>query len=280
MGRYCSDMDPSPTDLLDRIVASDAAYTLARLGVIARWEGNPLGVASRQEGDAHGFQVRAIPSQWLNRVIGLRDAQADRVPAFVAWFTRYGIHARFETLPDRHGNEAAKMLGHCGFVQSGFDAMSWGVPRSLIDWGVARSGAAAIEIVETEAGIEEFLDSHLEAWAMPERTRERARRNMRGWRGLPDWTLLLARQDGMPAATAVLHVAEGIAYIADTATRPGLRNRGAQTALLRHCLNLAGEQGAELVWTRTAFNSTSHRNMLRAGLRTLCTPGFWTPVTD
>ncbi len=275
-------MDIPPDDLLDRIIASDATYTQARLGVIARWEGNPFGALTRREGEAYGFQVRAVPTPWLNRVIGLRDSQADRVPAFVAWFTRLGIHPRFEVVPGRHGNEMAKMLGHCGFVQSGFDVMTYGTPRRLVDWGVARSSVTGtpIEIVDDEDAIEVFLDAHLEAWSMPEATREGAKRNMRGWLGQAGWTLLMARHAGEPAATAVLHVADGMAYIADTATRPAMRNLGAQTALLRHCLHLAADQGADTVWSRTAFQSGSHRNMLRAGLRTLCTPGFWTPVTD
>jgi hypothetical protein len=193
-------MDIPPAGLLDRIIASDAAYTGARLDVIARWEGNPFGALARHEGDAHGFQVRAVPTPWLNRVIGLRDSQADRVPAFVAWFTRLGIHPRFEVVPGRHGNEMAKMLGHCGFVQSGFDVMTWGQPRRLVDWGVARSSTAGmpIEVVDDEDAIEVFLDAHLEAWAMPEGTREGAKRNMRGWLGQPGWTLLMARHDGEP----------------------------------------------------------------------------------
>ena len=54
----------------------------------------------------------------------------------------------------------------------------------------------------------------------------------------------------------------------------GLIAHGLQTALLDACQALA--DGSEIVWARCRFLSLRHRNLQRAGLRTLCTTGFWT----
>jgi hypothetical protein len=58
-----------------------------------------------------------------------------------------------------------------------------------------------------------------------------------------------------------------------------LRGKGAQTALLERCFTLAHEAGADVIWSRSVYLSQSHRNMARAGLRVLCTPAFWTPIS-
>jgi GNAT superfamily N-acetyltransferase len=125
--------------------------------------------------------------------------------------------------------------------------------------------------------MEGFLDCHLEAWGLPAQHRDGAKRNMRRWLGLPGWTMLLAHAAGEPAGAAVLHIADGAAYIAATATRPSQRGKGAQTALLERCFDLAHEDGADVIWSRSVYLSQSHRNMVRAGLHSLCTPAFWTP---
>ncbi|MBI1778728.1 MAG: GNAT family N-acetyltransferase [Proteobacteria bacterium] len=258
-----------PDGLIDRIIASDTAYTSARVAVIGRWPGNPYGAETRSEGGTHAFAVRGVPSPWLNRAVGFGEADADKVAGAAAWFRERGVRGCFDVMPDRHGPALAQAFGQAGFMQSRFDSVSWAAPRRA-------SPSVPIETIDSETGMETFLDAHLEAWSMPTQDRDGAKRNMQGWLGLPGWTMLLARLAGGPAGTAVLHVADGIAYIALTATRPASRRQGVQTALLQNCFNLAAEAGADIIWSRAAYLSSSHRNMLRAGLSVLCTPAFWT----
>jgi len=255
--------------LIDRIIASDAAHTAGRIEAIAADAGNPLKATMLSQGPLRAFGVPGLPTHWLNRVMGLGEAHASEVPRFAEWLRRHSINGWFEVMPDRHGPALAAALAGAGYVQTRFDQVSWARPRR-------GAPSLPVEIIATASAMETFLDCHLEAWGMPEPHREGAKRNMRRWLGLPGWTMLLARTGVEPAGAAVLHIADDVAYIAATATRPAARGQGAQTALLERCFDLAHETGAEVIWSRSLYLSQSHRNMLRAGLQILCTPAFWT----
>ena len=262
-----------PAGIIDRIIASDAAQTAGRIDAIAQDAGNPLRATMLMEGPIRAFGVPGLSTHWLNRAVGLGEASAGDVGWIAAWLRDNAANGCFEIMPDRHGPGLAAALSAAGYAQTRFDSVSWGVPRR-------GRPALPIQTIATEAEMEVFLDCHLEAWGMPERVRDGARRNMRRWLGRPGWTMLLARLGDTPAGAAVLHTAERIAYIAATATRPSARGKGAQTALLERCFDFACEAGADIVWSRALYLSQSHRNMLRVGLRTLCTPAFWTQVSD
>lgn len=251
-------------EFIARLIASEVEYTAIRARVIGRWPDNRFGVALRQIGDAHGFQVKGVPSPWLNRVLGLEDAST--VLAWRDWFAGAGIAGRFETLPHQFSPELGHALIEAGVVPVGGDAVVCGrpAPASLIE---------PVEDAQTAAAIEVFLDTHLDGLGIPVAVRDGAKGNMRGWLGLPGWHLLLARRDGEPAGSCVLFQHDGIAYVADMATRPMFRNRGVQTALLAQCHVLAAD--AEIIWARCQFLSQSHRNLMRAGLGTVCTSQFW-----
>lgn len=260
-------MDVPPEGLIPRLLANEIAYTAARAAVIARWPGNPFGVAMRRDGAAFACQVKGVPSPWLNRAMALGEAQAGLVPDLAAWFADAGIAGRFEVTPDSPGPTLGRALVDSGLVPSDGDAMVWGLPRPGI-W------PAAVSAVEDAAAMEVFLDTHLSALGVPLAVHDGAKGNMRGWLGRPGLRLLLARRDGLPAGSCALFIADGVAYVADMATLAEHRGHGVQTALLAACHALAA--GCDVVWARCRFLSQSHRNLQRAGLRTLCTTSFWT----
>ena len=251
-------------EMIDRMVASEAEYTAIRAKVIGRWPDNRFGVALHKIGSAHGFQVKGVPSPWLNRVLGLEDAEA--VHVWHDWFANAGIAGRFETLPHQFSPELGCALIAAGLSPIGGDALVCGRPAPA-------SRIEAIEHAETSEAIEVFLDTHLDGLGVPIAVRDGAKKNMRGWRGLPGWHLLLVRRDGAPAGSCVLFQRDGVAYIADMATRPEFRNRGVQTALLAQCHMLTVR--ADIMWARCRYLSQSHRNLMRAGLELACTSQFW-----
>ena len=79
--------------------------------------------------------------------------------------------------------------------------------------------------------------------------------------------LFVAEVDGQAAATGAVHVQGGVAALHGTATRPALRGRGAQTALLAHRLQWAARAGADLATVFVTPGSPSERNVTRAGFR-------------
>ncbi len=257
----------APEGLIPRLLAQEVDYTALRAGVIAARAGNPFGAFMRRQGGVFASQVKGVPSPWLNRVIGLGEDSAGEVPGLAAWFAAAGIAGRFETTPDSAGPQLARALAEVGVLPVDGDALVWGTGRS----GPEPEG---ISLVADAADMEVFLDTHLTALGVPDAVHDGAKGNMRGWLGTPGLDLMVAWRDGVPAGTCVLYRAPGLTYVADMATLPAQRGHGVQTRLLAAAHARHGDGG--IVWARCRFLSQSHRNLQRAGLRTLCTTVFWT----
>lgn len=69
----------SSLDLVHRVSRAAAAYTLARMGVLERLPGNPVGVAIRRNANVVALMARHLPSTTFNCVIGLRPGQEDQI---------------------------------------------------------------------------------------------------------------------------------------------------------------------------------------------------------
>ena len=96
------------------------------------------------------------------------------------------------------------------------------------------------------------------------------------WLGRKGWSLFLAREGGRPAATAILYVEDKVAYLADASCDPAFRRRGLQLALLERRINEAIAAGVDFICSGAAFQSGSHRNMERAGMRLQFVRSIWT----
>jgi ribosomal protein S18 acetylase RimI-like enzyme len=86
--------------------------------------------------------------------------------------------------------------------------------------------------------------------------------------------LYVAFVEGRPAAAGALSTLDGVGHLANAATLPELRGRGAQTALIRRRIRDAAQAGCELVSAGTS-DGTSRRNLERAGLRTVYAKSAW-----
>lgn len=80
---------------------------------------------------------------------------------------------------------------------------------------------------------------------------------------------------GVPVATGLLSICEGVALLAGASTVPESRGLGAQSALLDARLRFAAEQGCDLVMMCAAPGSTSQRNAERHGFRVAYTRVKW-----
>ena len=86
---------------------------------------------------------------------------------------------------------------------------------------------------------------------------------------LPDWFHYLALVDGQPASASVLFVTERVADLFVVTTRPELRGRGAQRALIERRLIDGQQAGCDLGTSQTGVENASPRNMQRGGFRVL-----------
>jgi GNAT superfamily N-acetyltransferase len=262
-------------EAIERIIDTDVAYTLARMQVLERIPGNPIGIAYRRIGDrATALIARHLPSPSFNRVVGLRAGAERHLAEADAWYREAGALARFEMIPGHFDAALGRELARLGYCHSGFHA-ALTCPPGLAP---ADGEQVHIEAVTTAAQMEDFLRAYVAGWSLPATDHERFKANVGSWLGQPGWSLYLARQDGQPAAAATLYIHGTVAYLADACTDPAFRRRGLHTALLHRRVADARRAGADLVFSGAEFLSGSYRDMQRIGMQLLFVRAIWTPL--
>jgi len=265
---------PPSLDLVQRVTNAALAYTLTRLQVLERIPGNPIGVATRLFDGGAALMAQHLSSPSFNCAVGLRAGQADQIQPLVEWYRARGLPGAFEIAAGNHDPDLGRELARLGYFQSGFHAALIGEPGS----NAALPSPISVDTVASAIDMEDFLTAYVAGWEIPEALQDQFKANVRPWLREPGWSLYLARVDGKPAATAILFVHSGVAYLADSATDPAFRKCGLHTALLRRRLNDASAAGVDFVCSGADFLSASHRNMERVGMRLLFLRAVWTPL--
>lgn len=272
---FTSRLAPS-VDLARRVTEAATAYTVARMQVLERIPGNPIGIAYQAFDNVTALSARNLPSASFNSVRGLRAGQAHHIAPLVEWCRARGIAGRFEIAAGDDDPALGRELTRLGFFQSGFHAALISEPNLE---------APALENIRVErvasaVDMEDFLAAYVAGWDIPGAAHEQFKRNVRPWFGQNGWLLYIARVGTTPAAAAILFIHAGVGYFADSATDPAFRRRGLHAALLRRRLRDASAAGVDFVCSGADFLSTSHRNMERIGMRLLFLRAIWTPVAD
>jgi ribosomal protein S18 acetylase RimI-like enzyme len=261
-------------DLARRVDEAALAYTLARMKILERIPGNPIGIAYRTMEGATALMARDLPSESFNRVVGLRGGQAHCIQPLVDWYRERGAAACFEIAAGDYDPALGRELARLGFFQSGFHAALIGEPTDH----AALPRESSVAPVANASDMEDFLDAYVAGWGIPDASRDQFKANVRPWLGEPGWSLYVAGIAGRPVAAAILFVHSGVGYLADSATDPAFRGQGLHTALLYRRMRDASAAGVDFVCSGAAFLSTSHRNMERAGMRLLFLRATWTPL--
>ncbi len=141
-------------------------------------------------------------------------------------------------------------------------------------WMAFEHGGEPVEPSPTELRVEETNDADafelalFEGSGMPQAARGLFTRLV----GLPGWHCFVAWAGDEPAGCGALYVEGPLAWLGMAATRPALRRRGAQLAMLRARIEAARTLGAEALYTETGAAGAegpgpSYRNIQRAGFR-------------
>ncbi len=147
-------MGPS-LDLVHRVVDIDVAYTIARMRVLERIVGNPMGIDYRADGNVSALMARRVPSPAFNRIVGLRQGQADRIAPLLDWYREHGATCRIEIAAGNDDPALGREMTRLGFYQSAFHAALVGEP----DLAIATHDDTAIEPVTTADAMEAFRRS-------------------------------------------------------------------------------------------------------------------------
>jgi GNAT superfamily N-acetyltransferase len=254
--------------LVRRVERVGAAFMLAWLDGARQRPGNPSGIELAPFGGAVAASSSAAPElDFANRVYG--PLAAADVPALARHYRERGIRPWFELVPDVDTEELTAALTAVGAAQFGFHGQFVGrvEPRRRPSAVVVR------EIGDPEA--ERFSRILLRGHELPAAALPEAIANQRHWASIPGVRLFLADLDGAPVGAGALLVRDGMGYLANAATLPSGRRRGAQTALIDARITAAADEGCELVASLATFGSTSAANLQRAGLVVACTLAAW-----
>ena len=264
------DVLPS-SELIDRTLRIETSYTVSRMQVLESLPGNPVGIVFRSVGGAAvGMMAKHFPNPNFNKITGLGRGQMSEIAPLIAWCRDNGVKPRFEILPRAGDAELCSELARSGFCISEFHS-SLIRDTSPIERAVR---AGDVEQVTTPPILEEFLDAYCRGWGVPDS--EGFKNNVRPWLGRKGWSLFLAREGGKAAATAILYIEDKVAYLADASCDPAFRRRGLQLALLERRISEAIAAGVDFICSGAAFQSGSHRNMERCGMRVQFVRSVWT----
>lgn len=259
-----------PLEMVPRIRRAASAFMVGWVEGMRDLPGNPARVSVERFGGAVALACERLPDlDFVNTVHGLDPGDAERVEEVTAFYRRLGLRGWTEVAPGAEMERLLERMAAAGWAQVGFWASFHGP-------AVAPPAPAGVEVIEAgEADMAAFAHIHLDGHEVPSEDRGPDEAAVRAWFGRPGWRLYLARVDGVAAASAALTIDDGLGYLANAATLPGMRGRGCQTALLARRIADAAAAGCESVASLAEFGSGSQRNLERAGLGLACTQAVW-----
>jgi hypothetical protein len=204
------------------------------------------------------------------RVHLLNEGSLGELEAIEEWLAERELTAMFDVLPIVACRPVARALGERGYrlvawqptvyrhLPSASDAAAGDTPREALT-------GSAVEVEEIEGESAEFRTTFMAGYEIPEQDWESAARIMDARWQAEGARRFLARSGGEAVAAATLVVHEGIARLANCATLPAARQRGAQAALIRARLLCAAEMKLQLAVSDARQGGSSLRNLVRAG---------------
>jgi GNAT superfamily N-acetyltransferase len=229
-----------------------------------------LGLVAMRAADLTAVRCSALSGVTMfNAVLGVglgAELDEDALAATVAAAHSAGCVCRVPLWPDGPSEHMArKWLARQGF-RPDYAWMKFRRPAAADDGEQPAEPSARVDPVASTDDAATFGAIVTEGFGLPPA--------FVGWLealpGRDGWHCLLVRVDGEPAAAGALFARGDVGWLGLGATRPELRGRGAQGALLRRRAEIARELGVSVLFTETGERvpdhpSGSYRNILRAG---------------
>jgi GNAT superfamily N-acetyltransferase len=246
---------------LRRAEAEDAAA----VAEVMRLDGND---AAGVEMLGDGALVALGPGRYVNRAIGVGpDLDDGDVEAIERFFSCRGLPASVE-LTSWASDATLDRLAARGYRPQWFRSV-FAAALPGPDVSPRPDGIEVVEVVEVD---DRNLDEWLEVFAEGNEVASAAERAVsdefgRAAHRTPGAVDLLATVDGRAVGCGSLRMASGVGLLGGAATRSGHRGVGVQSALLRHRIRLAAEQGCDLIAATALPAGVSARNLQRHGLQ-------------
>lgn len=260
------------TSLVSQVQASHVEYVRGRMEAVRQVTGDPKSVRYYEAENLQACMAPGSPNRLFNQIFLSGPADSKDLARMLDLFDRTGALPRLEISPGAICTELAVQLTERGFLHTHSDPILIQTERAT----AVRVGAEIqVTRVESAAAFDCFVATYLQALQVAPERMQLQRRYMEHWRSIPGWTLYVARKADVAMGIGVLFSKGDVAYLAEGATIPKFRGRGAQTALISERLAETRENSYRLVFSRAQFGSTSQRNLERAGLESRYTLAIW-----
>jgi GNAT superfamily N-acetyltransferase len=265
-----------PLELVGRFEQHLAEAVESLLTHSLRVPGNPEGYALFREGSILATLSTNPRAGWATQTYGIGGQPADAVRRVVEFFNLRGVPARMRIVPGAFTSELADTLSGLGLRHVGFHTILWTpLPRA-----VEPPPPIDIREVSTQEEMDSPIDIQLGSYGIPPEVIDRLRPLRRTWLGSPGRRLYLAYVNGHPAAQAILHWREEIAYLESAGTLTAYRRRGLQRALIRRRIADATKLGCRVMIGGADFENESRTNQMACGLTVAYLAAVWTQRAD
>jgi hypothetical protein len=261
-----------PLELVGRFEQHLADAVESLLTHSLRVPGNPEGYALFREGSIRATLSTNPRAGWATQIYGIGGRPDDAVRRVVEFFNRRGVSARMRIVPGALTAELADALSGLGLRHVGFHSILW----SPLPLAVESRPPVDIRQVSTEEEMNAHIDIQLGAYGVSPEAIDRLRPLRQTWLGSPGRRLYLAYVDGHPAAQAILHWREDIAYLESAGTLTAYRRRGLQRALIRRRIADATKLGCHVIIGGADFENESRTNQMACGLTVAYLAAVWT----
>lgn len=223
----------------------------------------PCVLEEKRTADLVGLLDKSRPKDhYYNRVFGLCNANIDQLDDLIDWYRQAGVNCNISIAPNVASDEFLESIQAKGFRY--WDS----------DWVFFRAASNTFSTVETtfdiqrisEANFEEFVEHLVEAGLPLDQS---SVPRVASFYTASQFENYVIRLNEKMVASASVFIDGEIAWLANAQTLQTYRQQGMQLALLEYRVQRALEQSCTQVFTDAQFDSTSHRNILRAGFQLL-----------
>lgn len=261
--------------LAESLEISEIDTLSSRLTEMHRIDGNPMKVEIQKFGNATAFSVKNIPGPSFNTVKGLKEGDEKQIDKIIDFYKEKEIPVRFELTPAHTSPELLTHLSETGFYQNDF--------HSTLYAPLFNEAETSYEVNEQKILIRKlkrnefdtFAEIYTKGFEMPPFLKSGIAQNNEILYNIKNWTFYLASYENVPAGIGVLFIKDRIATLAAAATLPTFRNKGIQSALIKHRIYQAILQNCDLIVGQAKFGSISQNNMERAGMSIAYTKAIW-----
>jgi ribosomal protein S18 acetylase RimI-like enzyme len=258
-------------NLVSDVHAAQFEFLRGRMNAMRDVRGDPSATLFFEAEHLRACMAPGVLNPFFNQVFLSGPAAIPDVESVLAAFGQHAMKPQIDVAPGAVSPELALCLARHGFRHT------QSYPVLVYERGTAERPQSDVAVVQVESGrdIEAFKDTYVRGWQVEAWLTPILQSYIERWLGIPGWTLYLASEQGEPIGVGILFE-HRLAYLADAATAPELRRRGAQRALIARRIADAQQRAATVLFSRAESGSSSHRNLERAGFKTRYTAAVWT----